>query len=97
MEEDKLAEVANFEQRHDLFDERERAAFAFTTSFFFKMGWVEDEVMKEAKRHFSSAEIVELAFCLWQFMGGNWFMHALGVEPEDGIGEYYGGAKGLEE
>lgn len=95
LKENKLEQVASFESRDDLFNERERAALAFTRSFFFKMGWVEDDVMQTAKEQFTPAEIVELTFCLWQFMGGNWFMHALGVEPEDDIGEYYGGSKRL--
>ena len=95
LEDEKVAEVGNYADRPDLFSARERAALEFTRSFFYKLGWVEDAVMEDAKQQFSSAEIVELAFCLWQFMGGNWFMHALGVEPEDDIGEYYGGSKSL--
>ena len=58
------------------------------------MGFVEDEVFDQALKHFSAAGVVELAFCLWQFMGGNWFMHAIGVEPEGELTDYYGGAKG---
>jgi alkylhydroperoxidase family enzyme len=91
----KVERVQDYLVMPELFTDRERAALDFARSFYFKLGWVDDDVMEEAKRHFEPAEIVELAFCLWQFMGGNWFMHALGIEPEGDIGEYYGGSKRL--
>lgn len=88
--EEKLLAIAEFESRPE-FSERERAALRFAQSFIAELGFVTEEVFAATRRHFADAEIVELAFSCWQFSGGNWFMHALAIEPQGELTEYYGG------
>ena len=91
VEEGLLREIQDFESNPDAYTDKELAALRFTQAFCYSVGWVEAEAFDEAKEHLSDAELVELTFCLWQFVGGNYFMHALGIGEEGELTPYYGG------
>ncbi len=90
-EESILRDIQDFESQPERFTERQLAALYFTQSFCFNLGWVDDDVFERARKQFDDAEIVELVFCLWQFVGGNFFMHALDIKSEGELTAYYGG------
>lgn len=89
-----LRQVQDFESNPGAYTERELAALRYTQSFCYNVGWVGDETFGATKAHLTDAEIVELTFCLWQFVGGNFFMHALGIGAEGELTPYYGGELG---
>lgn len=90
-EEQLLRDVPDFEKNPELYTDRELAALRYTQSFCYSAGWVDDETFADTKAILSDAEIVELTFCLWQFVGGNFFMHALGIGAEGELTPFYGG------
>lgn len=90
-EERLLTEIEDFESHLEDYSDREIAALRYAQSFCFNVGWVDDETFAVTKAQFSDQEIVELTFCLSQFVGGNFFMHALGIGAEGELTPYYGG------
>lgn len=86
-----LTEIQDFEAHAEDYSEREIAALRYTQSFCYNVGWVDDDAFAATRGQLSDAEIVELTFCLWQFVGGNFFMHALGIGAEGELTPYYGG------
>jgi alkylhydroperoxidase family enzyme len=77
-------------QASDMFDDREKAALAWTRAIVWDSDLANDSLWAELHRHFSEEELVELGFFIGITLGQQRWIKTLGI----GHGEVLGGTTG---